>query len=530
MIREGHRVTWSTAIYWTFQTMSTLGYGDVTFTSDLGRLFTIVVLLTGLVLLFVLVPFTLIQFVYAPWLEARNAARTPHVLPAATSGHVILTGYGPIEAALIERLDQFDLPYVVVAADTRQALEWHDQGVRVMVGALDDPDTYQNARVDAAALVVATRSDPENAVIALTVRQCAATVPIAATAEWEPTVELLERAGCDQVTQLGEMLGRAMARRIVGLRGGTLVIGRLDELLIAEASLAGSTFVGRTLREARLRERLGVTVVGLWERGRYRPGTPDTPLTNDMSVILSGTPGQLSRYNRESHATAESSPSALIVGGGRVGRAVSRHLSRAHVPHRIVERALDRAVDPSMYVVGDATDPAVLHQAGLADVTSVAITTHDDDVNAFLTLHCRGARADVQILSRAAHERSAATLYHAGANVVLSYVPMEANAIFDVLRHGSLWLAEGLETFTVPVPESMVGRSILASGLRERTGCHVLATRRPGGGATPPDISAALEAGTELVLIGGRRHSRAFFEKFAPAQRAMIRARQTPRP
>lgn len=514
MLREGRHETWPTAIYWTLQTMSTLGYGDVTFGADAGRLFTVVVLLTGVLLLFVLLPFTLIQFVYAPWLEARNASRTPHILPTSTRGHVILTGYGPIEAALIERLDQFDVPYVIVAPDARQALEWHDQGLHAMVGSIDDAETFQNARVDAAALVVATSTDTQNAVIALTVRQCSATVPIVATAEWESSVELLKRAGCQQVTQLGEMLGRVMARRIVGLGGGTFVIGRLDDLLIAEASLAGTALVGQTLREARLREQLGVTVVGLWEKGRYTPGTPDTRLTSDTSVILSGTPGQLSRYNVEVRAADRRAPVALVIGGGRVGRVIHRHLTQAGIAHRIIERSGERIADPSVHVTGDATDPAVLRAAGLADATSVAITTHDDDVNAFLTLQCRGARPDVQILSRAAVERNAATLYQAGANVVLSYVPMEANAIFDILRQGRMWLAEGLETFTAPVPASLVGQTIASSQIRQQTGCHVLAVRRPGASAAAPDITAPLEAGSELVLIGGREQSRSFFERY----------------
>ena len=84
MQREGSRPTWFTGVYWTLQTMSTLGYGDLTFRSDLGRMFSVLVLVSGMVLLFVLLPFTLIQFLYAPWLEARRTARTPRQLPATT--------------------------------------------------------------------------------------------------------------------------------------------------------------------------------------------------------------------------------------------------------------------------------------------------------------------------------------------------------------------------------------------------------------------------------------------------------------
>ena len=46
---EGREYSWITGLYWTLTVMSTLGFGDITFNSDLGRFFSIVVLLTGIV-------------------------------------------------------------------------------------------------------------------------------------------------------------------------------------------------------------------------------------------------------------------------------------------------------------------------------------------------------------------------------------------------------------------------------------------------------------------------------------------------
>ena len=62
--------------------MTTLGFGDITFTSDVGRLFSIVVLLSGVVLLLVMLPFMFIRLFYAPWLEARVRLRAPREVPA----------------------------------------------------------------------------------------------------------------------------------------------------------------------------------------------------------------------------------------------------------------------------------------------------------------------------------------------------------------------------------------------------------------------------------------------------------------
>ena len=77
MLYEGRQHSWLTGFYWTLTTMSTLGFGDITFVSECGRLFSIVVLLSGVVFLLIMLPFTFIQFFYAPWLEEQNKARAP---------------------------------------------------------------------------------------------------------------------------------------------------------------------------------------------------------------------------------------------------------------------------------------------------------------------------------------------------------------------------------------------------------------------------------------------------------------------
>jgi voltage-gated potassium channel Kch len=225
MAREGQSHSWFTGIYWTLETMTTLGLGDIAFQSDLGRAFSTVVLMTGVILLFVLLPFTLIQFVYAPWLEARNAARTPRVLPAGVTGHIILTSYGPVEAALIQRLDQFHMPYIVIVGDTTRALALHDQGVRVMVGPIDDAATYRNAGIEHASLVATTLDDVANANVAITVREASETTPLVATASRESSGELLKQAGCQDVIQLGELLGRELARRSPATAGARMCSG-----------------------------------------------------------------------------------------------------------------------------------------------------------------------------------------------------------------------------------------------------------------------------------------------------------------
>ncbi|MBU3953543.1 MAG: NAD-binding protein, partial [Proteobacteria bacterium] len=159
MIFEQKEFSWITGFYWTLTVMSTLGFGDITFASDLGKAFTMLVLLSGILFLLVMLPFTFIQFFYGPWLEAQSRAKTPRELPEDTTGHVILTSFDPITINLIEKLNKYGYKYAILAPDLQRALELYDQNFNVVRGDIGDPETYRRLRIQKAAMVVANNDD-----------------------------------------------------------------------------------------------------------------------------------------------------------------------------------------------------------------------------------------------------------------------------------------------------------------------------------------------------------------------------------
>jgi voltage-gated potassium channel len=462
-----------------------------------------VVLLSGVTFLLVLLPFTFIQFVFVPWMERRAAARAPRCLPPETAGHLVLTGLGPIEDALIRRAERAGVPYVLLVAELEEALRLHDQGYRVMVGLLDDPDAYRAARVPAAALVAATRADTTNTNIAFTVREISTEVPVIATASAAASVDILELAGADEVLQLGVILGRMMAQRILGTDARTHVVGSLAGLSIAEAGVTGSPLVGQTLAEAGIRKRVGLSVIGVWERGRFEVATADTRIGPMTVLILAGTPEQLADYDTTFAATQDTDRPVVVIGGGRVGRQVGASLAAEGIPYTIVEQRAERVRDPARYIVGDAAELTVLREAGIDDAAGVVITTHDDDVNVYLTIYARRLRPDVQIISRANLDRNVTTLYRAGADSVLSYASTGATAIWNRFRDDdTLLVAEGLDVLRVPVPPRLAGKTLAEAHLRAETGCSVVAVARGDHIEGNPDAHTPLPADGELLLIG----------------------------
>ena len=107
MEAEGKSHSWVTGFYWTLTVMSTLGFGDITFQTDIGRVFSMLVLFSGIMLLLVLLPFTFIQYFYAPWLDARTRAQAPRELPKETTRHVIIACSDPVGMSLIDKLEGY---------------------------------------------------------------------------------------------------------------------------------------------------------------------------------------------------------------------------------------------------------------------------------------------------------------------------------------------------------------------------------------------------------------------------------------
>ena len=511
MIFENREFSWVTGFYWTLTVMSTLGFGDITFATDLGKVFSIIVLMSGIVFLLTMLPFTFIQFFYLPWLEAQAKARAPRELPEGTKGHIILTSYDPVTINLAEKFRQYHNDYVIVVEDVQQALEIQDLDFRVAVGELGDTETYQRLKTEDAALVVANVDDMMNTNIAFTVREISQKVPIVANADLDDSVDILELAGSTYVFQFTKMLGQSLARRVIGTTTKANVIGNIESLLIAEAPAMRTPLVGKTLLQSKLRETIGINVVGVWERGRFNIPTAQTRISSYTVLLLAGSGDQFSEYDEKFGREKKYQAPVLILGGGRVGRAAAAALMERNIDYRIIEKK-QRLVEDERYIFGSAADINTLMKAGINEAPSIIITTHDDPTNIYLTIYCRRLAPNTQIICRANLERNISKLHTAGADLVMSYASMAANTIINLLKPGELlMLAEGLNIFRVAVPASHVGKSLAESQIRTETGCNVIAVCDPETMCINPGPSHRFGENNELILIGNSEAESRFF-------------------
>jgi len=518
---EGEQHSWITGFYWTLVVMSTLGFGDITFTSDIGRLFSLVVLLSGIVLLLVMLPFMFISLFYAPWLEARVRLRAPREVRPGTTGHVILTEYDAIAAGLIERLRTEHIPYYVIEPDPTKAARMIGEGIVTIAGDNDSSATYQRTNAVGARMLLANCEDTTNTNITITAREIAPELAVTAIVEEEDSIDVLRLSGATTVLPLKHQLGEYLANRVDTGGSDAHVIGAYRGLQIAELPAHDTILAGRTVRDSRLRETTGVSVVGLWERGRLRPAFPDSLIRSDGVLVIAGSTSQIAALNASMPGDRRTSP-VLIIGAGKVGQAASRALKARGVEVHAIDRS-DLALEPMReegvaVFAGDAADRRVLERAGIQRISSVLLTTNDDAVNIYLAVYCRRLNASLRIVSRITHERNVEAIHRAGADFVLSYATLGVESVMSLLRGYELVvLGEGVELFSIEVPPSLMGRRLADSGIGSSTGMSVVALDRDGDLVTRLTGDTPLKQGASLIMLGSLEQRRKFAELFEKA-------------
>ncbi|MDD5206092.1 MAG: NAD-binding protein [Desulfobacterales bacterium] len=508
-----------TGVYWTLTVMSTLGFGDITFHSDIGRIFSLIVLVSGIVLLLIVLPFTFIRFFYAPWLEAQLRTRAPREVPPDTRDHVIICGYDTVARGLIRKLKLLGVPYYVIEPDPSVAASLHDEGISVVTGEIDNSKTYEALLSSKARLVLANLDDATNTNITLTVREKAMEVPVVTIVENRDSIDILQLAGATHVLPLKQRLGEHLSHRVNAGHAKVHVIGTFRGMLLAESPVHKTPLAGRTIRETRLRHTIGVNVVGVWNRGRLLPAHADTVLSDFSVPVVVGTPEQIADLESFMVIYDTNYSPVLVIGCGNVGYAAASALKQNGISVNIIEHdgsLLARASGIGDRVfIGDAADREVLMQAGLVEAPSVIITTNDDATNIYLAAYCRRLEPDLRIVSRVTHERNIEAIHRAGADFVLSFASLGAESVLSILQNRELTvMGEGIEMYHVRVPESIAGKTLGESEIGLCTGLNVIAVQKGGETITNPQGTLVLAAESELIMIGDNAQREKFNQQY----------------
>jgi len=186
-------------LYMTVITLATIGYGEVRVLSYEGRIFTMMLIMVGVILVGYLIS-NLTKALIENEIAAALGRRKLYKDISQLNDHFILCGAGRVGARVIDELQKKGVDFVVIERDEATAEKLLQEGILVLMGDATSETVLEGARIRSArTLITAASTDAENVYIVLTARGLNPDIYIVARANDVPAERQLRRAGANKV-------------------------------------------------------------------------------------------------------------------------------------------------------------------------------------------------------------------------------------------------------------------------------------------------------------------------------------------
>jgi voltage-gated potassium channel len=495
-LEHSPRGFWS-SLEWAAETLTTTGYGaDAHWNSPVMVLLVILVQFLGLFFIFLVFPVYVL-----PFFEERFEGRLPAALPAMEDRKsVVVYRYGPSVALLIEDLARYGRNVVVLEENRDAARRLQERGIEVVHASLRD-EYLDLGPLRGAEAIVANGEDHDNAALVLIARELGFRGPIYALVDEPLHRHPLQMAGASAVYTPRHVLAAALAakasRRIHQRVSGLQQIGA--HVTVAEMRIhPQSALAGRTLADLRVPERYGVTVVGRWVEGEFRPGISGRArLEAGTIIVVIGSPQGVERLG-EVATPLKQGGTVLVFGYGEVGRKVVELLHDAGEPTTVI----DIAAAPGVDVVGNALEQTVLERAGVRDASAVVLALSNDNEGLFAAAVLRDFAPQVPLIARVNQAQTVKRLYQVGTDFALSIGQVAGQLLaHQMLGEEYVSLEPTVKIIKVD-GSSFAGQHPLRTALRGRGDVLVVALERGEDVVVEFAADFRVAAGDALYLCG----------------------------
>lgn len=297
------------ALYMTVIVLTTIGFAEVHELSDGGRVFTIVLAVTGIGAIFYAL-IAVFQFLVEGELASILGSQRMKRQIEHLRNHYILCGFGRVGEEIAREFKEHKVDFVIVETNQEAIARGSRRGYLMLVGDATSDQVLTEAGIDhAACLLAASDSDEGNTFIVLTAKALNPDLYVVARAAHSESQPRMSRAGAERVFSPYAIVGRQMALSAIqpmlaefvdtpaAAEGGQ---GVLAEIEISDGTGAGGT-VGDLL--GGLRE---VTVLGIQKKtGELTVSPPmGSQLLQGDRLILIASEGALSRIRPAPRAKA----------------------------------------------------------------------------------------------------------------------------------------------------------------------------------------------------------------------------------
>ncbi|NJR67877.1 MAG: potassium channel protein [Synechococcales cyanobacterium CRU_2_2] len=283
--------------YMTIITLSSVGFGEVQPLSPQGRLFTITLILMGLLSIgYIVNRFTdaVVQGYFQDSLRSRRRRRVIKKL----RNHYILCGYGRAGRQVAFEFAEERIPFIVVDSEPEAIQEAKQFGYLTFLGDATRDQTLLEVGIhDSRCIVAAMPSDADNLYTVLSAKALKPDLRTIARANSEEAVVKMQRAGADAVispyiTGGKRMAAAALRPQVMDFVDG-VVTGSdrsfyMEEIIIHPGDCP---YVGQSLRDTNMRAKTDALIIAIRRGdGTLVPGpTGETQLMDGDLLICMGT-------------------------------------------------------------------------------------------------------------------------------------------------------------------------------------------------------------------------------------------------
>ena len=314
ILGEGQWPFWD-CVYMTVITVTTVGYGETLVdpaleTVPYARAFTVVLLVfgTGSIVFFASM---ITAFIVEGDLKEALFAQKLKKRMKRMQNHVVVCGAGSTGRNVIEELLKTNVPVIGVDIVEQELKEIADKYPKAefsyIVGDATDDDVAPQMNLGSArGLIAALSSDKDNLYLTVSARQSNPNLRIVTRAAEVSHIEKMKKAGADAVVSpnfiggmrlVSEMIRPAVVGFLDAMLRDKRAAYRIEEIVLKE----GVDKIGTTLRDAKIRERFGMTVLavrGADKEYTYNPA-PDEKLTPGTTLVVLGSAEQVASLRKE---------------------------------------------------------------------------------------------------------------------------------------------------------------------------------------------------------------------------------------
>ena len=286
------------ALYMTIITLATVGFREVHELSPEGKVFTIVLIISGTGIIAYTLS-SLIQFTLEGQLRKILGRKKLESRIGKLRDHYIICGYGRIGHLICREFQSRPTPFVIVEQNPNNIERLEREGYMYVEGDATDDETLQAAGIEhAKGLITAVTSDTDNVYITLTARGLNPKLFILARAGEEGAEKKLMRAGASKVispytigaSRMAQAILRPSVVDFIELATASEHLAlQIEEIRIA----ADSVLAGKNLINSGIRQSMGIIIVGIKEsdgKMTFNPPPEKNIEPNSVLIILGERP------------------------------------------------------------------------------------------------------------------------------------------------------------------------------------------------------------------------------------------------